>query len=169
MQMIEKSKSTGSRDVIGFLKRQHEEIKSLFESVIAATGVERAKVFSKLKNLMAAHEAAEEAVVHPAAEDALRGGHAEVALRLQEETKAKESLAALAGLDVDSSDFETKLRTLQKAVLSHAKAEEKEEFAKLAQKLGDKELKDMRKAVEVVEAKASAPSRPSTPSSSARS
>lgn len=150
--MIQDSKMTGSRDVIGFLKNQHEQIKALFESVLAASGSERATGFAKLKNLMAAHEAAEETVVHPAAERTLSGGHAEVAARLKEEAKAKEALSTLATLDVNSTDFESKLRTLQKAVLSHAESEEKEEFDRLATQLGDKELKDMRKAVEVVEA-----------------
>jgi hemerythrin superfamily protein len=151
--MTKDSKSTGTRDVIGFLKQQHEQIKALFESVLAAEGQERAREFSKLKNLMTAHEAAEEAIVHPAAEQTLAGGHAEVSARVKEETKAKEALSTLATLDVTSSDFETKLRTLQKAVLTHAKSEEKQEFDKLAKKLDNGQLKEMRKAVEVVEAK----------------
>ncbi len=154
---MQDSKTKAPRDVISFLKQQHEQIRALFETVLAAKGQERTKAFASLKNLMTAHEAAEEKVVHPAAERTLPQGHAEVAAREKEEAKAKESLSALAKLDVDSSDFETKLRTLQKAVLTHAKSEEKEEFDKLASKLEGKELKDMRKAVEVIEAQASSP------------
>jgi hemerythrin superfamily protein len=144
--------ATESRDVIGFLKGQHELIKGLFERVLAAEGRERAAVFSQLKDLMSAHEAAEEEVVHPAAERALSGGPTEVAARVKEEIEAKAALEVLQNLDVTSSEFETKFRKLQKAVLAHAKSEEKEEFDKLANKLDDKQLKDMRKAVQAVEA-----------------
>ncbi len=148
------TKVTESRDVIGFLKGQHELIKGLFERVLAAEGGERAAVFSQLKDLMSAHEAAEEEIVHPAAERVLSGGPTEVAARVKEEIEAKAALEVLQNLDVTSGEFEAKFRTLQKAVLAHAKSEEKEEFDKLAKRLDDKQLKDMRKAVQAVEAEA---------------
>jgi hemerythrin superfamily protein len=150
------SKVIGSKDVIGFLKGQHEQIKGLFENVVAARGAEREKIFFQLKSLLSAHEAAEEKVVHPAAKQTLPGGPAEVAARVGEETEAKKAVAALSQLDVSSDEFETKIRKLQSAVLAHAASEEKEEFDKLADELDEKELKDMRKAVESVEAGASA-------------
>jgi len=154
--MHQDSKVIGSKDVIGFLKGQHEQIKGLFENVVAARGAKREKIFVELKSLLSAHEAAEEKVVHPEAKQTLPGGPAEVAARVGEETEAKKALAALSQLDVSSDEFETKIRKLQGAVLAHAKSEEKEEFDKLADKLDEKKLKDMRKAVEAVEADASA-------------
>ena len=140
-----------SRDVIGFLKNQHEQIKGLFEQVLATRGPARAEKFATLKSLMTAHEAAEEEVVHPAARRAIAGGKAEVAARLQEESEAKKALAALEKLDVGSSEFESSLRSLQKAVLAHAKSEEAEELDELGEKLGAGELRDMREQAEQVE------------------
>jgi hemerythrin superfamily protein len=144
--------SSSSRDVIGFLKGQHEQIKGLFEQVLAAKGSAREKSFTTLKALMTAHEAAEEEVVHPAAKRAIAGGPAEVAARLKEEGEAKKALSALDKLDVGSKEFESKLRTLQKAVLAHAHSEETKEFDKLAEKLDKAELKAMREKAEDVEA-----------------
>jgi hemerythrin superfamily protein len=143
--------SSSSRDVIGFLKSQHEQIKGLFEQVLAAKGPARKKSFTTLKTLMAAHEAAEEEVVHPAAKRAIAGGKAEVAARLEEENEAKKALSALEKLDVESKEFESKLRTLQKAVLAHAHSEETKEFDKLAEELDTDELETMREEAEEVE------------------
>ncbi|HEY8041062.1 MAG TPA: hemerythrin domain-containing protein [Polyangiaceae bacterium] len=143
--------SSSSRDVVGFLKSQHEQIKGLFEQVLAAKGPARTESFTALKELMAAHEAAEEEIVHPAAKRAIARGTAEVAVRLKEENEAKKALAALEKLDVGSKEFESKLRTLQKAVLAHARSEETKEFDKLAEKLDANKLRAMRVQVEKVE------------------
>jgi hemerythrin superfamily protein len=147
--------TSSSPDVIGFLKGQHEQIKGLFEQVLAAKGPAREKSFTALKALMTAHEAAEEKVVHPAAKQAIAGGPAEVAARLKEENEAKKALSALDKLDVGSKDFESHFVKLQKAVLAHARSEETEEFDKLADELGPNALKAMRVQAEDVE-KASA-------------
>ncbi len=145
--------SSSSGDVIGFLKGQHEQIKRLFEEVLAAKGPAREKAFTTLSELMTAHEAAEEEVVHPAAKRVIAGGPAEVAARLKEEKEAKEALSALVKLDAGSREFETRFRTLQKAVLAHAASEEAKEFDKLAEKLDTEELQAMREEAEEVEGK----------------
>jgi hemerythrin superfamily protein len=155
MTMNQEAKRREPRDVISFLKGQHKRIKTLFARVIEAEGDERATVFVELQDLLAAHEEAEEEVVHPAAERRLANGPAEVRAREKEEAEAKEALSMLAGLDVDSSDFDTQIRKLEKAVLAHAKSEENEEFDKLADKLDESELQRMRTTVQVVEAQAS--------------
>jgi hemerythrin superfamily protein len=150
-ETIMKNRSgSSSQDVIGFLKSQHEQIKGLFEEVLAAKGAARKRSFTTLKALMAAHEAAEEKTVHPVAKRAIDMGTAEVADRLEEENEAKTAISELGKLDVDSKEFESKFLTLQKAVLAHAQSEETKEFDKLAEKLGPKELQAMRgEAVEV--------------------
>jgi len=81
-----------------------------------------------------------------------------VGARLREEKEAKQVLADLEKLDPDSSDFDTKLRGLQKSVIAHAGAEEREEFARLGNQLEPARLVRMRKAVEFTEAVA--PTRP---------
>jgi hypothetical protein len=61
-------------------------------------------------------------------------------------------------MDVDAPEFETRLRAFEKDVVSHAEAEEHEEFSKLRAKLEDTQLERMRNAVKVAEALA--PTRP---------
>jgi hemerythrin superfamily protein len=155
--MNDHSNRSSSPDVIDFLKAQHQEIKSLFEAVISSSGSERLNSFAHLKRLMAAHEAAEEKIVHPTAQVTIAGGKAEVAARTKEENEAKKALAELALLDVASPEFETKIRSLQRNVLAHAQSEEKEEFDELKNKLDEPTLKRMEVAAERAEAKAGKP------------
>jgi hemerythrin superfamily protein len=151
MHQNQNSRNTSANNVIGFLKEQHEKIKELFEQVFASHGADREKLFTQLKTLMTVHEAAEERIVHPEAKSAIAGGTSEVAAREMEEAKAKSTLTALSKLDLASSEFETMLMTLQKAVLAHARSEEDQEFDKLGEKLDPRKLVEMRKQVEAVE------------------
>jgi hemerythrin superfamily protein len=141
----------GGDDVVTFLKSQHEQIKALFGQVIASTGSAREEAFNHLRRLLAVHETAEEQIVHPRAKRELPDGEAIVGDRLQEEHEAKEALAEIEKLDVDSTEFETKIRKLQADVIAHAEAEEHKVFDKLAAVLDDETLERMRKAVEVAE------------------
>jgi hemerythrin superfamily protein len=147
-----------ANDVVGFLKQQHEQIKSLFAQVLASSGSEREEAFVDLRRLLAVHETAEEEIVHPRAKHEIANGDAVVDARLKEEHEAKETLAELEKLDVDSPEFETKLRSLQADVIEHAEAEEHQEFDKLGAALDDEQLGRMRKAVELAEKMA--PTRP---------
>jgi hemerythrin superfamily protein len=147
-----------ANDVVGFLKQQHEQIKSLFAQVLASSGSEREETFVDLRRLLAVHETAEEEIVHPRAKHEIANGDAVVDARLKEEHEAKETLAELEKLDVDSPEFETKLRSLQADVIEHAEAEEHQEFDKLGAALDDEQLGRMRKAVELAEKMA--PTRP---------
>lgn len=147
-----------AQDVVGFLKAQHEQIKAMFEDVIAKRGSEREHAFVELRRLLAVHETAEEELVHPRAKREIANGDAVVSARLHEEHAAKEMLATLEKLDIESTDFEAKFRAFQEDVLSHAEAEEHEEFAALEQELDDAQLERMRNAVRLAEAMA--PTRP---------
>jgi hemerythrin superfamily protein len=147
-----------ARDVVGFLKGQHEQIKSLFEQVLASSGSDREEAFVQLRRLLAVHETAEEEIVHPRAKREIANGDAVVDARLKEEHEAKEVLAELEKLDVASPEFETKLRSLQADVIEHAEAEEHQEFDQLGSELDDEQLERMRKAVEFAEKMA--PTRP---------
>src|ERR1700710_2775037 len=113
-------------DVVTFLTGQHEQIKSLFQQVSEADGDAREQAFVALRRLLAVHETAEEEVVHPRAKQTIADGDGIVGARLQEENEAKQKLAALEKLDIDSSEFETLFRELQADVLLHAKAEEEQ-------------------------------------------
>jgi hemerythrin superfamily protein len=149
---------SSGQDVVSFLKSQHEQIKSLLSLVQESKGEQRSEAFTKLRRLLAVHETAEEEIVHPAAKRALEDGERVVDARLKEENEAKHMLAELEKMDVDAPEFETKLRAFEKDVVSHAEAEEHEEFSKLRAKLEDTQLERMRNAVKVAEALA--PTRP---------
>ena len=67
-----KSSIATGKDVVAFLKSQHEQIAGMFEKVFSATGKARTEAFFELRRLMAVHETAEEEIVHPVAARALR-------------------------------------------------------------------------------------------------
>jgi len=140
-------------DVVELLKAQHKEVKSLFKQVLDAQGLDRKQLFEKLKLTIQAHEAAEQAVVHPVSRAHIPDGNNVVSKHLTEEAEAASVLTQLSALDVDLPIFQSKLEELQKAVLAHAESEEKNEFKALADDLDAVRLKDMAQAVEATEAK----------------
>src|SRR5687768_318566 len=89
-----------NKDIVSFLKMQHEQVKALFERVELAKGEARAKAFVELRRMLAVHETAEEEIVHPVARRTLADGEAVVRARLHEERKAKAVLSELETLDV---------------------------------------------------------------------
>ncbi|WP_156688585.1 hemerythrin domain-containing protein [Mycobacterium sp. Marseille-P9652] len=145
-------------DVVDFLCRQHEQIKSEFERTLAATGEEREAAFVDLRRLLAVHETVEEQIVHPRTKRKVADGVTIVSARLQEENEAKKMLCELEKMDVSGDGFTRKLTELRDAVLEHAGHEEAEEFAKLGEELSNDELERMGRAAKL--AQAIAPTRP---------
>ena len=74
------------------------------------------------------HETVEEEIVHPRAKRKIANGQHVVSARLEEEHEAKTMLKELEKLDVDSEAFSRQLQELRKAVLDHAKQEERDDF-----------------------------------------
>jgi hemerythrin superfamily protein len=144
--------------VIDLLLDQHVQIKQLFVDVLNATGDRKQELFYDLVRLLAVHESAEEQVVHPTARHAISDGESVVAARLHEEHQAKHELADLYDLGVDHREFDARLRKLADDVITHATAEEAEEFAELRNRLGREDLVRMGAAVRAAEA--AAPTRP---------
>jgi hemerythrin superfamily protein len=149
--------STGT-DVVAFLKEQHTQIEAGFSTVLSSRGEARQNAFFALRRLLAVHETAEEEIVHPAARKALPDGDIVADARLEEENAAKQVLAALENLQVDSGEFDSQFQLLQSSVLAHARAEEEQEFELLAGLLDQSRLESMRKAVAFAESVA--PTRP---------
>jgi hemerythrin superfamily protein len=142
-----------TEDVVTFLKRQHETIKTLFaETLRESDPTKREEKFTALRTLLAVHETAEEMVVHPRARREIASGDDIVDARLLEENEAKKKLAAIEKLDIGSEEFITALTELQGAVLDHAQQEEQQEFAKLGRELDEEQLKRMTGAVRAAEA-----------------
>lgn len=136
-------------DVVALLTAQHEQIKGLFETVRTTTGSQREWAFFELRRLLAAHEAAEEEIVHPAAQRELRDGDAVVGERLHEEQRAGAVLTELEQLDIESTQFETLFRRLEQDVIAHAEAEEASEFDRLRRRLDDAVVARIRRATQL--------------------
>jgi hemerythrin superfamily protein len=156
--------STEKPDVVRLLTRQHERIRTLFTQLDGATGKEKQQTFEELRRFLAVHETAEELVTHPRAR-VTQGGNPVVDARLEEETAAKKMLAAMDRMSVEDAEFDARLSALRTAVLDHAAAEEREEFPLLVQKVDQKQLDLMAKAVAAVEAIAPTHPHPSVGSS----
>ncbi|WP_040805996.1 hemerythrin domain-containing protein [Nocardia concava] len=146
-------------DAIELLLRQHEQIKTLFtETLDASDPAEREAKFRQLRRLLAVHETAEEEIIHPRARGEIEDGATVIDARLAEENQAKQQLAELESLDIDSTEFEKGLAQLREDVIEHAEHEEQDEFSLLREELEPRQLRAMRRAVEIAEALA--PTRP---------
>ena len=117
-----------STDVTATLRDQHRQIRRAF-AWAARPGPGRRQAFYHLVQLLATHEAAEEAHIHPTARRA--GRQATAAARVGEEKQAKELLARLYRIGPDGDGYLRGLRSLRRAVLAHAAREEREEFPAL--------------------------------------
>jgi hemerythrin superfamily protein len=145
-------------DVVTLLTHQHGDIRNLFDEVEATEGEERREAFRRLVRLLVVHETAEEEVIHPFAREGIPGGEQLMAERLAEEKAAKETLAALDGLDTDDPTFLPELLKLRKDVQEHARAEERYEFTHIRRSTDVTNLAAMAKAIKAAEAMA--PTRP---------
>jgi hypothetical protein len=123
-------------DVVDLLTDQHRQIRRAFRKA-AMPGPARPRALRDLVRLLAVHESAEEAHVHPLVRHATPCGRQLAADRRREEKQAKELLTALwkAGPRLVGylgyARYLSALLTLRRAVLAHAAREEREEFAAL--------------------------------------
>jgi hypothetical protein len=141
-------------DLTAVLRDQHRQIRRAFAQA-ARPGRGRRKAFHHLVQLLATHEAAEEAHVHPTARRA--GRQAVAAARVGEEKQVKELLARLYRMGPARNGYLRGLWSLRRAVLAHAAREEREEFPAL-DRLGQGRRRML--GLEVRLAKELAPTRP---------
>ena len=132
---------TAGEDLVDQLLAQHQQIKVLFAQVDTADGDHKQQLFEELVELLTAHEATEQASVHPLAADKLSDGTAVVDARLAEEEDAEQALARLTELGVNHPDFGEELAALRDAVTAHAEAEEELEFPRLREAVDPAQLK----------------------------
>jgi hemerythrin superfamily protein len=143
--------TTQERDVIEVIRSQHEEIKALFARIESAEPSQREDPFCDLRRLLAVHETAEEEVVHPALRRIGDEGQQVAEARIQEESTAKDKLAALEDLDSSSPQFLADLRTFRDAVVAHAEQEEQQELPLLQQNQSEERLRAMGRAFSLAE------------------
>jgi hemerythrin superfamily protein len=157
------SEQTTPVGATALLRQQHEQVKGMFQELLAAQGEHRQQLFDCLRATLAAHETAEEIVVYPKARAA--GAGPIVERRITEEEEAKVALAELEKLDADASEFDTKIRTFHENVLHHAEAEETEVFPVLEQHYPAAELAEMADRIRTAEQMAPTHAHPHGPSS----
>jgi hemerythrin superfamily protein len=119
------------RDVVDIIIERHAAIREQVDAVMAATGPARQEQFDELVRMLAVHEAVEEELIHPLAQERLPEAAGMVDERLAEEGQAKRALSTLHDLGVDHPDFEDRFAELAVDVLAHAEAEEREELPAL--------------------------------------
>ncbi|WP_234438478.1 hemerythrin domain-containing protein [Streptomyces sp. NRRL S-340] len=147
----------GGEDAVDVLTRQHRQIKIGFLRA-ALPGPPRRRNFDRLMRLLAVHEAAEEAHVHPVARRALEHGRELAARRRHEEKEAKELLVALWRTGPEGRGYLRLLNQARRAVAGHAAREEREEFAALRKAVSATRLRML--GAEVKLTQAYAPTRP---------
>ena len=133
-----------------FIRRQHDQIRELFDAVEDAPAEERAEAFQPLVRLLAVHETAEEMVIYPAASTG-EAGREIVEQRKAEEDRAKKQLVELEKMDASTDDFLEALATFRTEVFEHAEAEELEVFPLLSEVADADQLKHMTRMLEVAE------------------
>jgi hemerythrin superfamily protein len=136
-----------------FIRRQHDQIRELFDAVERAEPGERREAFEPLVRLLAVHETAEEIVVYPMAKGG-EAGREIVEQRKAEEDQAKKTLVDLEKMDPESDGFVQALAAFRQDVMAHAEAEELEVFPLLTEVADTDVLKSMTHRLEVAEAMA---------------
>ncbi|HTJ71774.1 MAG TPA: hemerythrin domain-containing protein [Actinospica sp.] len=123
------------------LHDQHVRTRDLLSEVAGSSGVARQQAFDALRELLAAHEAAEEVVLRPTAR---RLAYHEITVaRDGEERRIAAMLAALEKLDVDGPAFAETFGTMGEAILMHTWYEEAEEFPAVKARLTLREQQRM--------------------------
>jgi hemerythrin superfamily protein len=153
-------------DVIEFLLGQHQQVRTLLENVLMAHGEERQRAFDDVREMLARHETAEEMIIRPLTRKA-PGGEEIADRRMHEENEAKEVLADLEKMDVDSQEFTAKFTEFRQSVLDHAQAEETQEFPVLRQNTDPEALVKARDRVKRAEAMAPTHPHPSAKTTTA--
>lgn len=124
-------------DALELLKKDHREVKELFQKAEGAEGKQKTEVFDKIKKALETHTRIEESVFYPAIEK--KGELKDMVLESYEEHKqVKTLLREMDGLVSDSEKFAPKLKVLQENVEHHAEEEEEGKMFPKVRELFDK-------------------------------
>jgi hypothetical protein len=123
------------------LKQQHKDVMELFKEVLEAEDPEsRRQLCDQISLDLSVHSKIEEEIFYPAVQALGDKGDEMVLEALEEHHVVDLVLGELPNLDPEDESFHAKMTVLEELVEHHKKEEEKEMF-KLAQKLGNDELK----------------------------
>lgn len=125
------------QDVIEILLDQHRRVRELLAG-IKSGGSGKRQAFEDLRDLLASHEKAEEAVVRPVTRRVAGDSIADA--RNEDEEHAGEMMDALGKLDISSAGFGTMFADFVNAVAAHAEHEEAGEFPRIKPSLDREQL-----------------------------
>ena len=137
-------------DIIELLRDEHEDLRELFDEVLSAEPQARTEPFRYLVARLAAHEAAEEALVHSVSQREIPGGEEPADVSMEQEATTERMLAGMEHLEPNSDTFVTALKELQAAVLEHAAHEEAEEFPLFTEHLTITRRRELAEAFQVL-------------------
>jgi hemerythrin superfamily protein len=131
------------------LKKQHRQVKGLFKQLEKTeTGRGRRDLMERIAQALKMHTQIEEEIFYPAVAEIGSQKAREMTMEAFEEHHVVDLvLAELPKVDPEDERFEAKMTVLMELVEHHVEEEEKEMF-KLAQKLGNDELKALGERME---------------------
>jgi hemerythrin superfamily protein len=133
--------------VLTVLHAQHDRVRALLAEVRDAEDPERgAAAFEALRELLAAHETAEELVLRPVSVQVI--DRSVTAARNREEHAIVKLLAELEGIDVADAQFRGRFAAFERAVVEHLSREEAEEFPLIEQRVDPHESGVMARWIE---------------------
>jgi hemerythrin superfamily protein len=135
----------GPTDAIALLKADHRAVDDLFQK-FDKTGERamktRASLVDRMITELTVHAAIEEAVLYPAAREALPDD-AEVLEALEEHRLVSWQLRELDGLDPDNERFDAKVSVLAETVRHHVREEERDLFPELRSAMSRTDLVEL--------------------------
>jgi hemerythrin-like domain-containing protein len=154
-----------SNDAIVILKRDHQEIRSLFRQFQAAgenATQTKGKLVNKIIELLTVHTYIENEGMYPAVRKLVPDLEDDVLESYEEHHVADLLCAELAAMAPDAERFDAKTTVLIENVTHHIEEEEQDWFPKVRAALGRKQLQEI--GAEMLELRESAPRHPSQPS-----
>ncbi len=126
------------------LKKQHREVKALFKKVEKTEDAgQRRQLLGQIAEDLKLHTRIEEEIFYPAIRDlGTKKAEEMIDEAFEEHHVVDLVLAELPSVDPEDERFHAKMTVLSELVEHHVEEEEEEMF-KLAQKLGDEELKSL--------------------------
>jgi len=136
-------------DAITLLTQEHQEAKSLFERIEAATdSATKQRLLTEVIGALRAHTKIEEEVLYPSMREQLKGGTKLFEEAMQEHQEAKKAMNELESLTPDDPEWQDKFQILMHGVLHHAKEEESDMFPKLKDAFSPKKLEELGRQLE---------------------
>lgn len=136
-------------DATDLLKRQHDEVKALFEAFEASEDEsEKDDLFAEIADSLAAHATIEEQLFYPAVyvgenKDLLQEA-------VEEHLSAKRIIADLLKMEVGDEQFDAKVKVLKEQIEHHVEEEEGDLFAHVRKTLSKQELDTLGEEMEAM-------------------